>query len=164
MNKHSDRTADAGQRDPMPSATGTPTDHPEVGVIVGGPEANGASSDTAPPPVEPATAPDVGVIVGGAPVGDGEPPATDPAPELQHWRLHYRECPYVDPHASFDDYGPAYGFGARSFARYTGRSFEDVETEMAGNWPASRGTSSLSWGHARPAARDAWHRLLGGSA
>lgn len=163
MTQYSDRPVDPGHRDPKSGAPAAQADPPEVGVIVGGPEASGARSDDPPPPDEPVTEPDVGVIVGGAPAGERRSPAFDPAPELEHWRQHFRECTYVEPHASFNDYGPAYGLGASSFARYPGRSFEDVETEMAGHWPASRGTSSLSWGHARPAARDAWHRLLGGS-
>lgn len=61
--------------------------------------------------------------------------------------------------SSFDDYGPAYGFGVNARGRYPGRDFDDVESELSSDWAASRGASILSWEWARHAARDAWNRI-----
>ena len=41
------------------------------------------------------------------------------------------------------------------------RSFDDVEPELADNWMGVRGESTLGWGEASPAARDAWDRVHG---
>ena len=70
---------------------------------------------------------------------------------------HGFAVPYVTDGATYDDYGPAYGYGVNS---YNGdRSFEDVEPELAEGWLGARGASTLGWGEASPAARDAWKRV-----
>ena len=65
----------------------------------------------------------------------------------------------VENGASFDHSGPAYHFGVHARGRYPGRDFDDVESEMASDWAASRGVSILSWEWAKHAARDAWNRI-----
>lgn len=65
----------------------------------------------------------------------------------------------VENGSSFDHCGPAYGFGVNARSRYPGRDFDDVESEMASDWAASRGASILSWKWAKHAARDAWNRI-----
>jgi len=85
--------------------------------------------------------------------------AIDPTRESAYWSENFSERDYVEQGSSFDDYGPAYGFGVNARGRYPGGDFDDVESEMSGDWAASRGTSSLSWDRARHAARDAWNRI-----
>jgi hypothetical protein len=104
--------------------------------------------------------------VGGSGAGAADaadaPNATDvigPAHELAYWRGHYAVRDYVEPGASFDDYGPAYGLGAEARGRHPGRDFDEVEAEMACDWAARRGVSTLHWDRARHAARDAWNRI-----
>ncbi len=76
------------------------------------------------------------------------------------WRENYANRPYASG-ASYDDFGPAYSHGVNGYAKYQGqgRNFEDVEPDLARDWPSARGTSTLDWERARPASRDAWHRL-----
>ena len=76
------------------------------------------------------------------------------------WRENYASRPYASG-ASYDDFGPAYSHGAQAYAQYQGqgRSFEDVEADLARDWTRARGASTLDWERARPASRDAWHRL-----
>jgi hypothetical protein len=83
----------------------------------------------------------------------------DPAVEDAYWRDNYSSRPYVSQGASYDDYAPAYRYGADSFSRYPGRSFEDVEPELGRDWGSARGTSSLEWERAKHATRDAWDRV-----
>lgn len=89
----------------------------------------------------------------------GVPNAVDPARERAYWSENFRGRRYVREGSSFDDYGPAYGFGITAWARYPGRNFDEVAPELSSDWAASRGESSLSWGRARHAARDAWDRI-----
>lgn len=106
----------------------------------------------------------VGAVVGaaagaviGAMAGNGAA-KVDPALEDSYWRDNYASRPYASG-ASYDDYGPAYGYGVNSYSRYPGRTFDDVESDLARDWQTARGRSSLDWERARPASRDAWQRL-----
>jgi hypothetical protein len=81
----------------------------------------------------------------------------DPTVEDAYWRENYASRDYVGQGRSYDDYGPAYGYGVNRYDR--DRSFEDVEPELAEGWMGARGSSTLGWGEASPAARDAWERV-----
>lgn len=100
----------------------------------------------------------IGAVVGGL-AGKGVAEATDPTRERAYWSENFsgRDC--VEKGSSFDDYGPAYGFGVNARGQYPGRDFDDVESEMSRDWATSRGDSSLSWERAKHAARDAWNRI-----
>lgn len=100
----------------------------------------------------------VGAAVGGI-AGKGLAEAIDPTSEAAYWRDNYRTRPYASA-ASFDDYGPAYGYGVSAYLKYPGRSFNDVESDLSRNWNSVRGKSSLGWDGARNATRDAWDRLV----
>jgi hypothetical protein len=142
-------------RDPL---SGTPGAHP-VGVGVGaaaGGMAAGAAVGTVAGPVGTLVGAAVGAVVGGL-AGKGVAESIDPTVEDAYWRENYASRDYVSGDRSYDDYGPAYGYGVNS---YSGdRSFEDVEPELAEGWPGARGASTLGWGEASPAARDAWERV-----
>lgn len=152
-----------GDANPDP-ITREPGAHPigtGVGALVGGALA-GAATGTVAGPVGTAIGAAVGAVAGGL-AGKGVAEAIDPTLEETYWRQNFNARSYVEQGSSFDDYGPAYGFGVSSFERYPGRSFEDVEPEMSNNWTSGRGSSRLTWDRARPAARDAWTRLGSGS-
>jgi hypothetical protein len=83
----------------------------------------------------------------------------DPAVEDAYWRDNYSSRPYVSAGASYDDYAPAYRYGAESYSKYPDRSFDEVEPELSRDWSSARGGSSLEWEHAKHASRDAWHRV-----
>ena len=59
----------------------------------------------------------------------------------------------------YDDFGPAYAYGANAYGSHRGRHYDEVEPELASRWGASRGKSNLSWEQARHAVKDAWDRL-----
>jgi hypothetical protein len=65
----------------------------------------------------------------------------------------------LEPGSSYDDYGPAYGYGVSEYSRYPGRTFDEVESELATGWYAGRGNSTLEWERAKGATRDAWQRV-----
>jgi len=85
--------------------------------------------------------------------------AIDPTSEAAYWRENFKSRPYAGNATSFDDYAPAYGYGVSSYAKYPGRSFDDVEADLSRDWNGARGASSLQWDQARNATRDAWDRI-----
>lgn len=90
-------------------------------------------------------------------LSDAEP--INPSLELDYWRTHFANRPYVENGSSFDDYGPAFGYGVSAYAQYAGHSFDAIETELSQGWNTARGVSALDWGRARNATRDAWNRV-----
>ena len=144
-------------RDPI---TGAPGSHPVgtgVGAAVGG-IAAGAAAGSVAGPVGTVVGAAVGAVVGGL-AGKGIAESIDPTQEDAYWRDNYTSRPYVDSGSSYDDYGPAYGYGVNAYSRYPGRSFDEVESDLSRDWDSTRGTSSLTWDRAKHATRDAWQRV-----
>lgn len=117
----------------------------------------GAAAGSVTGPVGAAAGAVVGAAVG-AMAGKGLSKTADLAGEEAYWRSNYNERPYTRG-GSYDDYGPAYLYGAGAHARYPGRAFDDIEDELGAGWGADRGQSKLEWDDARHASRDAWTRI-----
>ncbi|WP_326542425.1 hypothetical protein [Pseudorhodoferax sp.] len=124
---------------------------------VAGAAAAGAAIGGVTGPVGAAAGAVAGAVVG-AMAGKGLARTADLAEEEKYWRSNYSSRPYASG-ASYDDYGPAYMYGAGAYARYPGRSFDEAEPELSSAWAASRGASTLAWSSARHASRDAWQRV-----
>ena len=156
-NKGPSGTGDTNaNRDPI---TGAPGAHPigtGVGAALGG--AAGAATGTVAGPVGTIVGAAVGAIVGGL-AGKGVAESIDPTGEATYWRDNFKSRPYAANATSFDDYGPAYGYGVSSYTKYADRSFDDVESDLARDWDSARGKSKLPWEQARNATRDAWERI-----
>jgi hypothetical protein len=86
-------------------------------------------------------------------------PLSDPTVEDAYWRENYTTRPYYKKGATYETYQPAYRTGYEGRTRYTGRSFEEAETDLRSDYERNRGASSLTWEHAKDATRDAWHRV-----
>ena len=140
--------------------SGAPGAHPVgtgLGAALGG-AAAGAATGTVAGPVGTVIGAAVGAIIGGL-AGKGVAEAIDPTVEDAYWRANYSSRPYVEGSATYDDYGPAYGYGVQSFGKNKGRSFDEVEPDLSRNWNTARGTSSLDWDKAKGATRDAWNKV-----
>jgi hypothetical protein len=152
-------TGTSANRDPL---TGAPGAHPVgtgVGAVAGG-IATGAAVGTVAGPIGTAVGAAVGAVVGGL-AGKGVAEQIDPTREDAYWRDNYSSRPYASG-ASYDDYGPAYAYGVNSYSKYSGRQFDDVESDLSSDWDRARGQSSLTWDRAKHATRDAWNRLSNG--
>src|SRR3954468_23478337 len=129
VDRDTDRDAGANaNRDPI---TGAPGAHPVgtgLGAAAGG-MAAGAAAGSVAGPVGTAVGAAVGAIVGGL-AGKGIAEQIDPTIEEAYWRENYKTRPYVSNNESFDDYGPAYMYGVDNYARYEGRTFDQVEPEL----------------------------------
>jgi hypothetical protein len=140
--------------------SGEPGAHPVgtgIGAAAGG-MAAGAAAGTVVGPVGTIVGAAIGAIVGGL-AGKSVAEVIDPTIEEAYWRDNYTDKPYVSEGATFDDYGPAYGYGVKSYGMYAGRSFDDVEPQLSNGWDSARNASTLDWGRASLASRDAWDRL-----
>ena len=146
--RSSDLTSDVGSK-PHAFATG-------AGALGGA--AAGATVGMAAGPVGAVVGGLLGAVVGGM-GADAVATSIDQVEEARYWRENYANRPYVSAHATYDDLAPAYAYGVSRFEQHTGRTFEDIEAELAQDWPTQRGPSELDWETAKHATRDAWYRL-----
>src|SRR3954471_18014388 len=149
---------DNPDRNPDP-ITGAPGSHP-VGTGVGAAAAGaaGAAIGSFVPGAGTVVGGAVGAVVGavaGGLAGKGIAEAIDPTEEDAYWRNEYRNRPYYQAGADYDQYEPAYRYGYTSAATYHGRQWDEVETDLSRDWDRNRGKSSMSWGQAKTATRDA---------
>lgn len=153
-----DNTLEAdANRNPISGALGSHPVGTGVGAVLGG-AAAGAAAGTVVGPVGTVIGAAAGAVVGGL-AGKGVAEAIDPTREHAYWRENFTNRPYVDSGSSYDDYGPAYGYGVDAFRKNPNRSFGDVESDLSRNWNSARGKSSLDWNKAKSATRDAWERV-----
>jgi hypothetical protein len=145
-------------KEPILSAPAHPLAAGIGAVVLGG--ASGAAVGSAAGPIGTFIGAAIGAI-GGALGGDAIASSFDQAAEDSHWHNHYAKQPYVPQDARYEDYGPAYRYGATSYTRLVGRDFDEVESDLSGGWASARGESALHWEQAKHAARDAWQRLHG---
>jgi hypothetical protein len=153
-NRIPDRDAN---RDPI---SGAPGSHPVgtgVGAALGG-AAAGAATGTVAGPIGTVIGAAIGAVAGGL-AGKAVAESIDPSVEDAYWRDNYQSRPYVGSEHTYDDYGPAYGYGVSEYARYPDQDFDDVEADLGRNWSTRRGDSRLEWERAKPAVRDAWQRV-----
>jgi hypothetical protein len=139
--------------------SGEPGAHPVgVGLGAAGAGAAGAAIGTMAGPIGTAVGAVIGAVAGGL-AGKGVAEAVDPTVEDAYWRENYSDRPYVTEDDTYEDLAPAYRHGWESRSRYKGRSFDEVETDLARDWSSSPAASNLSWDRARYATRDAWDRV-----
>ena len=128
-----------------------------VGAVAGGAAAGAAIGSVAGPvgtAVGAAAATLAGAFAGRKVAEAIEPNEDDDA----YWREHHARQRYGAA-SSYDDYAPAYRYGADSSRRHRGRSFDEVEADLERGWDDAKGDSGLAWSDARHAARDAWLRV-----
>jgi hypothetical protein len=72
----------------------------------------------------------------------------------------YEEADYLDDDYDYEDYLPAYRYGAYCRMRYPEREWDDrLETELEDEWNDFKGNSRLAWNKAVDAVRDGWHAV-----
>ncbi len=81
----------------------------------------------------------------------------DPAAEDAYWREAYKNEPYYKQGTDFDHYERAYRVGYLGRVKYDGRSYHEIEDELAADY--AREESDMAWDEARSAARAAWDRV-----
>lgn len=142
--------------------TGAPGAHPiGTGIGAAGAGAAGAAIGAAGGPVGAIAGAAIGAIVGGL-VGKGVAEGIDPTAQSAYWRETVKDRPYYDQGFNYDtDYEPAYRHGWEARDRYRDQTFEDAESDIHKEWESGSHSSRLTWHEARPAIKDAWHRIEG---
>jgi len=72
------------------------------------------------------------------------------------------ETNYASLGGTYDDYAPAYRYGneMRRDARYQGRNWDDVESDLRSDWDTRYGGSgSSTWERMKAAVRSGWNRM-----
>ena len=142
-------------RDPISGAPGAHPVGTGVGAVAGG--AAGAAAGSVAGPVGTLVGGAIGAIAGGL-AGKGVAEMVDPTVEHAYWKDNYAAEPYYTQGRDFDHYAPAYRAGYEGRVKYHGRSFDDVEEDLAADYARFRG-NDMTWEEVRPASRAAWDRV-----
>jgi hypothetical protein len=125
-----------------------------VGTAAGGALA-GAAAGAVAGPAGAAVGAVIGGVAGGL-AGKAVGEKIDPTVEMDYWRNNYKTREYVRGDAPFETYQPAYQYGVERSIQHGGRSYADVESDLASGWSGQGDT--LDWDEASPAVRDAYER------
>ena len=77
------------------------------------------------------------------------------------WREHHDAQPYAAGKLSYEDCVPAYRTAEAAFATHAGKTFEEIEDDLALDYEKHHPGSALPWDEARPAVQSAWDKLGG---
>lgn len=157
---------DPANRDPITKAPGAHPVGVGLGAAVGGAAlgigtaaATGAVAGSVAGPVGTVIGAAIGAVAGGL-IGKGVAEHYDPTVEDTYWRARHTSEPYYDRNYSYDsDYAPAYRLGGSARRTHAGKSFEDVEQHLAADWETVKGSSEMTWEHAKAATRAGWNRI-----
>ena len=83
--------------------------------------------------------------------------------EDEYWRDNYSDRPYVSQNSDYETWRPAYRYGFESAHRYSGKRWQDVESDLRTGWDKyeHRGDQRSTWEQIKDAVRDGWDRLTG---
>jgi uncharacterized protein (TIGR02271 family) len=94
---------------------------------------------------------------------DGTSARSDLRDDDSYYRNHFTST-YGASGASYDDYAPAYSYGSQmaSSGRYSGRQWDDVESDLRSDWDSRYGSGGQStWEKMKAAVRHGWDRMTG---
>ena len=81
-----------------------------------------------------------------------------------HFREHFTST-YAGSGAAYDDYAPAYSYGAQmaGSGRHAGRHWDEIEPELRSGWDSRDGSGDAStWEKMKAAVRHGWDRIISG--
>ncbi len=80
--------------------------------------------------------------------------------EERYWRDSYGTRPYARGR-TFEQLSGGYRFGTEAASRYPGRSWNDIESDLQGDWNTYHYRGESTWEQIKDAVRDAWDRVTG---
>ncbi|KQY15895.1 hypothetical protein ASD28_23905 [Massilia sp. Root133] len=89
-------------------------------------------------------------------------PLQGSAPDDDTYYRNDWQTNYASLGGTYDDYAPAYRYGneMRRDARYQGRNWDDVESDLRSDWDTRYGGSgSSTWERMKAAVRSGWNRM-----
>jgi hypothetical protein len=81
--------------------------------------------------------------------------------EDAYWRSNFRSRPYGSAERTYEFYQPGYRYGYDAANRFEGRSWADVESDLASKWNSYEDRGESTWDQIKDAVRDAWDRVTG---
>lgn len=142
--------------------TGAPGSHPiSTGVGAAAAGAAGAAIGSVVPGVGTVVGGAIGAVVGavgGGYAGKAVGEVIDPTGTDDYWRENYKTRDYVADDAEYDDYRPAYQFGASLADRSTSPDYD--ERAIRSEWESNPDTKSLDFDSAKGAIRDEFNRKI----
>ena len=159
---HTEKKVDlppTGQRNADP-ITNEPGSHPietAIGAAALG-AATGMAVGAVAGPMAAAIGTAVGAVAGGY-AGKGIGELIDPTTDDTWLRDHFRSRPYVDDGDDFEDFHPAYRYGALAEATYGDAGIDLMDQQLQSDWEASK-ENQMPWTKARGAVKDAYDRTV----
>jgi phage tail tape-measure protein len=143
--------------DPITNAAGS---HPiETGI---GAALAGAASGMAAGAVAGPLAASIGVVAGavvGGYAGKGIGELIDPTTEDNWLRDNFSSRPYVSKGDKYEDFHPAYRYGALAEAKYGDAGIDLMDQQLQSDWEASK-ENTMPWTKAKGAVKDAYDRTV----
>jgi hypothetical protein len=140
--------------------TGAPGAHPietGIGAAAGG-AAAGMAAGLVGGPVTAAVGAAVGAVAGGY-AGKGLGEMIDPTVEDTWLRDNFEALPYVQDGDRFEEFQPAYRYGAAAESIYGDSAFDAMYKELEHEWQTNH-ADEISWTRAEPAVRDGYQRTV----
>jgi len=93
---------------------------------------------------------------------DGGAARSDMRDDDSYFRNHFTST-YGASGDSYDDYAPAYSYGSQmaSSGRYTGRQWDEVESDLRTDWESRSSGGPSTWEKMKAAVRHGWDRMTG---
>ena len=101
----------------------------------------------------------VGAVAGGY-AGKGVGEMIDPTIEDNWLRENFESRPYIEEGDRFEDFQPAYRYGASVESKYGDSGFDSVVDEVEKDWAKSEGYPGMTWPRARKAVKDGYERTV----
>jgi hypothetical protein len=148
-----------GSSNPDP-ITGAPGAHPfeaGIGAAAAG-AATGLVAGAVAGPIAAAIGATAGAVAGGY-AGKGIGELIDPTTEDNWLRDNFESRPYVEEGDSFEDFRPAFRYGAFAESKYGDAGIDLTDQQLQSDWEASK-ESNMPWTKAKVAVQDAYDRTV----
>jgi hypothetical protein len=143
--------------DPITNAAGSHPIETGIGAAVAG-AASGMAAGAVAGPVAAAVGAAAGAIAGGY-AGKGIGEMIDPTTEDNWLRDNFKQRPYVEDGDNYEDYHPAYRYGALTESKYGDAGIDLMDRQLQTEWEANR-ENKMPWKKAKWAVKDAYDRTV----
>jgi hypothetical protein len=143
--------------DPITDEAGAHPIEAAIGAAVAG-AVSGVAAGAAAGPIAAAVGAAAGAVAGGY-AGKGIGELIDPTTEDNWLRDHFQSRPYVQESDTFDDFRPAFRYGALAESQYGDAGIDLTDPQLQRDWEASK-DSNMPWTKAKAAIQDAYDRTV----
>jgi hypothetical protein len=143
--------------DPITDAPGSHPIETGIGAAVAG-AAGGMAVGAVAGPIAAAVGVAVGAVAGGY-AGKGIGEMIDPTTEDTWLRDNFKSRPYVVKGDKYEDFHPAYRYGALAEAKYGDAGIDLMDQQLQSDWERSK-ENTMPWTKAKGAVKDAYDRTV----